>query len=70
MVSKSKRFVGFFTGCTHAPLKRSKTGRFKLFVPVLSTLPGKFFQNTSQNRPAATSESFDSATDSHYELGP
>jgi hypothetical protein len=45
MMSKSKRFVGFFASCTRALVVRSKTGRFKLFAPVLSTLREKFFQN-------------------------
>jgi hypothetical protein len=46
-MSKSKRFVGFFASCTRALVVRSKTGRFKLFALVLSTLPDKFFQNIS-----------------------
>jgi hypothetical protein len=55
MMSKSKRFVGFsYRGRLHA--ERSKTGRFKLFGPVLSTLPGKLFSNYHGQRrgPRAT----------------
>nr|WP_287555057.1 hypothetical protein [Pseudodesulfovibrio sp.] len=81
MMSKSKRFVGFsYRRRLHAV--RSKTGRFKLFGPVLSTLTGNKFQNYHEQRRTlhatvrgatlrrAGLESFDSLPFCHYELVP